>query len=440
LAGAPIHQGTAGTRSGNATGHVGGGAPLRSKPPQDVLVVAIAVLLGLAALAVVALPGQDQTPSPAPSSPNMPVAQPPTPAGSPGVSLQPPAVSTTASPSRTASASPTATPCAEDYLLFSCDFLNSLPTSGVAWEAMQDVADGSLGKADLTDQDNRHGVRTLAVALVYARTRDTAYRDKAHEAVMEVVGTEEEGSGSSILALGRQLGAYVLAADLIGLTGPDDQEFRRWLSNIRTRDLGGHGRWTVLTETHEDSINNWGAYAGASRIAASLYLEDWNDVERAAQVLRGFLGDRSAWSDWQTPSRRAREWACEPYEGYTPVNPPCERDEINLDGAIPADISRSGGLERWPPGRSAKQYSAGTLEALGLQAELLSRAGYDPWQWSDRALLRAALFLERAEGWNPSSTTYHVPWLFNERYSLSLPTEPAGFGRIFGYTDWLYGD
>ena len=25
------------------------------------------------------------------------------------------------------------------------------------------------------------------------------------------------------------------------------------------------------------------------------------------------------------------------------------------------------------------------------------------------------------------------------RYGLDLPTEPAGFGRVFGYTDWLYG-
>ena len=42
-------------------------------------------------------------------------------------------------------------------------------------------------------------------------------------------------------------GAYVLAADFIGLSGPDDDRFRSWLDAIRTRELGGHGRWRTLT-------------------------------------------------------------------------------------------------------------------------------------------------------------------------------------------------
>ncbi len=347
------------------------------------------------------------------------------PSPSPGGSALPTAIAAT---------SPTAGP---DFLLISGDRLRALPAAGPAWDEMKDVADGDLGTADLTDQDNKHGVRTLAAALVYARTKDPAYFEKTRAAVMEAIGTERIEATSSILALGRQLAPYVLAADLIELSGEDDQVFREWLSEIRTRELGGHGRWKALTATHEDSTNNWGAFAGASRIAASLYLEDEVDVGEAAQVMRGFLGDREAWSEWQDLERADRRWACDP-AAFTPINPPCIREGIDVNGAIVTDISRNGS-PRWPPGRDAILYTTESMQGLALQAELLQMADYDPWEWSDRALLRAALLLERADGWNETPVSHHVAWIFNARYSLSIPTLPAGYGRLLGYTDWLYG-
>ena len=283
---------------------------------------------------------------------------------------------------------------------------------------------------------------TLATALVFARTGDPAYGDRARSQIMAAIGTEQVGANNSILSLGRQLGAYVLAADFIGLSGPDDDRFRSWLDAIRTRELGGHGRWRTLTGTHEDAPNNWGSFTGASRIAASLYLGDTADVARAAQVLRGFLGDRGSWSRFQGVEG-AKSWACDP-DDYTPVNPPCTRDGIDLDGAIVRDIDR-GGNRKWPPGRDGIGYTLESLQGLSLQAELLTVNGFgDAWTWSDEALKRAAGIVSRsgeAGGltWNRSEVSYHVPWLLNARYGLDLPTEPAGFGRVFGYTDWLYG-
>ena len=330
-----------------------------------------------------------------------------------------------------------------DYLLIDRAALLARPTSGPAWEALQVVADGPSGRPRLRDQDERHGLTALAVALVYARTGDDSYRDKARRQIMRVVGTEREGAHNAVLALGRQLGSYVLAADFIGLDGEDDERFREWLGAIRTEDLAGHGRWTRLVGTHEDSANNWGAFAGASRIAASLYLGDTADVAAAAQVLRGFLGDPVAWPYFQ-PVEDSASWACEPAK-YAPVNPPCERGGIDLDGAIVRDISRGGDLT-WPPGETGISYTLESLQGLTLQAELLTVNGYgDAWTWSDRALRRAADVVTRSgrdggETWNRSQVSYHVPWLLNARYGLDLPTEPAGQGRVFGYTDWLYGD
>jgi hypothetical protein len=374
------------------------------------------------------------TPDPSP----FPTSQP-----SAGATTEPGATVAPTAPAPSLTPRPAPSSSDDDYLLMSRASLQALPTSGPAWDALRAVADSDPGRADLRDQDDRHGVSTLAIALVHARTGEPGYRERARAEIMEVIGTERRGTGNSILSLGRQLAAYVLAADFIDLDGADDARFREWLDGIRTEELGGHGRWRALVATHEDSANNWGAFAGASRIAASRYLGDTADVERAGRVLAGFLGDRAAWSAFQ-PVDDSGSWACEP-ERYTPINPPCVRDGIDLDGAIVRDIDRGGGL-RWPPGDTGIDYTLESLQGLILQAELLYQGGYgDAWSWSDSAIRRAARVVTASgqaggEGWNPSEPSLHVPWLLNARYDLGLPTEPAGIGRAFGFTDWLYGD
>src|SRR5215203_5787147 len=43
--------------------------------------------------------------------------------------------------------------------------LARLPRSGAAWSFVKQTADQRLGRADIADQNNLHGVRTYAVAL-----------------------------------------------------------------------------------------------------------------------------------------------------------------------------------------------------------------------------------------------------------------------------------
>jgi hypothetical protein len=305
-----------------------------------------------------------------------------------------------------------------------------LPTSGPAWTYLKGVADGDLGVPNLTDQDNKHDVRTLAVALVANRLDSDAYRAKARQAILGAMGTEVVGANNSILALGRQLGAYVLAADLIGLSGPDDTAFRTWLSAIRTRDLGGHSRYRTLKGTCEDSPHNWGTFACASLVAANRYLGDEAAIDRSWAVFRGLTGDRSAYAGFQDMS--ADIWAC-PGVPFTPANSGCPGDPVRY-GAFVKDVTR--GSDPPTPDGAGLSYTQEILQGVALQAELLTRAGH-PDAWSR---LRPAFDWARRYGaMDLASVGYHVTWWANKRFGWSLPTKPAVMGRIFGFTDWLYG-
>jgi hypothetical protein len=301
--------------------------------------------------------------------------------------------------------------------------------SGTAWNDIKAVADGSLGAADLTNQDNKHSVLTLAVALVAARTGNPAYYEKARAAIMSAIGTERVGAGNSILALGRILGSYVVAAQLINLSTlspADDAIFRAWLGPIRTQVLGGHSVWYSLKGTCESSSNNWGGFACASLIAANIYLGDNAALTRSWAVYRSFTGDRS---DFQFPTTSSTfGWDC-PGAPWTPVNVStlCPADKL---GAIPQDAGRSGNYPTLHRG-----YTIETMQGLAFQAELLQRAGYPAWE----RLRVVADFATRWGVWNDHTVGYHVSWWFNERLGVGAPTRSAEYGRLMGWTDWLYG-
>jgi hypothetical protein len=313
--------------------------------------------------------------------------------------------------------------------------LAGLPLSGRAWEQLKAAADGDLGRPEIADQNSNHDVSTLAVALVYARTSSPAYRAKAADAIMSAIGTE---NGDRTLALGRNLVSYIVAADLIDLRGYDparEERFRAWLSNVRYADLFGR----TLISTHEDRPNNWGTHAGAARVAADIYLGDRADLERAATVFRGWLGDRGAYAQFSYD--KDLSWQADP-DNPVGINPAgATRDGRRIDGAIPDDMQR-GGKFRWPPKHTG--YPWGAMEGALVQALFLSRAGYDAWNWSDKALLRAAQFLDETDrdagGWWAEGDDEWMPWLINEAYGTSFRAAmPAQPGKNLGWTDWVYG-
>jgi hypothetical protein len=335
-----------------------------------------------------------------------------------------------------------------DYLLMPQTELMSLSISGPAWGFIVETASSEWPAPDFNDQDSQTDTLALAAALVYARTGSAAMRTKARDAIIAATQSFEARPLGRGLGPLRQTAGWVLAADFAKLEGSDDTAFRAFLQRVLTDRIGTHPRWHLVIETHDDSSNNWGGWAGAARIAASLYLGI--DVSAAARTVRGFFGDRRYWTNFQGQidpvSSRIAPWACDASQtGFTPVNGPCSRLGINLDGAIPADISRGSNGLHDPPSETGIMYTQETIAGYMLQVELLYRGGYrDIYQAGSQALRRMADVISRSEaaggpGWNPGRVQYHIPWLLNRRYGTTYPTVPAQYGRAFGFTDWLYG-
>jgi hypothetical protein len=365
--------------------------------------------------------------TPAPTSQPTAVA---TPAPTPAVVTPAP----TSQPAPTAAPATPAPAAASGAMLIDRATLLALPTSGSAWSTLKSVADGSLGTANLRDQNNTHSARTLAAALVGVRLNSASHLDKARAGLRAAQGTEATGSSNMVLAAGRQLVGYIIAADLIGYRDPG---FVSWVSGMRTKELGGHGRWTRLAQTHADTANNWGAWAGASRVAAAIYVGDRADTATAAAILRGWLGDRGAYAGFRTTADFDAAWACNA-GSWTAINPACSTAK---DGAVVEEASRSSGS--YPNlDATAIMYSWEALGGAQLQALLLQRAGYgDVWEWSNRGFLRAARWLERNGGYAPPyAVNQYMPWIFDWAYATSVGRKnAAGMGRTFGFTDWLYG-
>jgi hypothetical protein len=309
---------------------------------------------------------------------------------------------------------------------------SKLPMSGPAWQQLKTRADLPAGTPNLSDQDQMSNVYVLAKALVYARTGEEKYRTEVRQKLKLALNTELDGR---TLALGRELAAYVIAADLIHLPGYDStfdtQEFRPWLRRTLSETLEGR----TLQSTHEKRPNNWGTHAGASRAAVAVYLGDTAELARTAQVFKGFLGDRSAYAGFTFGTDLS--WQCDPARPVG-INPRgCLKNGHSLDGVQPDDQRRCGSFQ-WPPCRT--NYTWEALQGVLVQAVILSRAGYDVWTWGNQAILRAATWLQKdanypAEG-DDTWQLHLINFYYGPRFPAPLPARP---GKNMGWTDWTHG-
>ena len=300
------------------------------------------------------------------------------------------------------------------------------PTSGPAWDSLKREADTPTGSPNLSDKNDRVNVRVVAKALVYARTGEERYRTEVICACMAAIGTEAAGQ---TLALGRELAAYVIAADLVQLPTDKDKIFRKWLKQILGQSLRGR----TIRSTHEDRPNNWGTHAGASRAAVAAYLNDARELERTAQVFRGYLGDRDAYSGFKF---KDRSWQADPNKPVG-INPKGARKRgYSIDGVI-ADDQRRCGKFTWPPPKENYVYEA--LQGALVQAVILNRVGYATWDWGNKALLRAFTWLHNVALFPAEGDDTWQPHIINYYYNASFPAPtPSKPGKNIGWTDWTH--
>lgn len=322
------------------------------------------------------------------------------------------------------------------------DRLASLPTSGAAWDHVKSRADGSCPSFDLADQDNNNNTCTMAKALVYGRTGEASYREDVLAALEELADMEAyEGRA---LVLGRNLGAYAIAADLVDLPTQDpqlDERVRERFRELLTART--HGAASDLVDCHETRPNNWGTHCGGARVAVAVYLDDDEELERAAQVFRGWLGDRSAYAGFTFGGpygSRDHSWECDE-ERPVGINPKgCRKDGRDLDGVIPDDQRRGGSFDpdAWPPSRELYVWEA--LQGAMMQAVILEQAGYPAFQWEDEALRRAVTWLHEVADFPADRGNTWQPHLVNHYYGTSFPAPvPTHFGKNVGWTAWTHG-
>jgi hypothetical protein len=317
-------------------------------------------------------------------------------------------------------------------LWLSAEEIAALPDSGAAWDNVRRRADSVCEPPELGNQESDANVCVMAKALLFARTGREQYR-AAVVAALRGVASAGTYDGRS-LGLGRELAAYVIAADLIDLKSYDpslDGRFRSQLRTLLTTPNQGGPR--NLIECHERRPNNWGTHCGASRAAVAAYLGDRRELDRVARVFRGWLGDRSSYAEfrygeesWQCDSRRP--------VGINPKG--CMKEQHSVDGVLPDD-QRRGGPFAWPPPK--EQYVWEALQGAVVTAVILHRQGYDAFDWGDRALLRAVQWLHQHAQYPADGDDAWIPHIINHFYQSAFPAPtPSLPGKNVGWTDWTH--
>ncbi|MFQ5628171.1 MAG: hypothetical protein ACE5I1_05365, partial [bacterium] len=120
------------------------------------------------------------------------------------------------------------------------------------------------------------------------------------------------------------------------------------------------------------------------------------------------------------------------------INPKgANRGGFSLDGVLPDDQRRAGGFQ-YP--YSKENYVYGALAGALVQAIILHNAGYDVWDWQDKALLRAFEWLHKEARFPAKGDDTWEPHVINYYYGTNFPAPvPARPGKNVGWTDWTHG-
>jgi hypothetical protein len=322
----------------------------------------------------------------------------------------------------------------------------ALPTSGAAWNAVTSAAASSWGTGNIANQDSDHDVLTLAGAYTCARVGEHCAKTRA--SLMSVIGTEfNPQSGSQWLAISRNMAAYTIAADLVGLRADgnpdsDGSVFNAWMIGWRTKQLVGTGETRAINGFQSGS--NASSQEGFFHAALATYLRDPVMLEAIWNRFQRFVGDPNGPLDPKGINLSqgiAAGWSHDP-DNAVAINPKgTTKNGVRIDGAIINDMRRGGDFQH-PPGYT--QYPWTGLDGLVPAAMVLHRAGYPAFEVADRAVLRTMEYL-----WWLRNDTGNAEWFSGTRghaqvhitnwyYGTDFPAGGSTANRCVGFLDWTH--
>jgi hypothetical protein len=318
-------------------------------------------------------------------------------------------------------------------ILLSQAELMALPTSGPGWDAIMARIKSPYGGSYVLGTRDESNKDVLANALAGARLNNAAYKAFARDKIAHMMAAPR--NTGDVLGTLRHLQTYIISADIIDLASFDpalNGKFRTWLANeIRANYSGGGGGGSVIS-IHNKKPNNFGTHAGATRIAAALYLGDAAELKAARDVWYGWATGDSAYTP-QTRTWTGTSWQCDSSHPRGINATGCSRSGVSLDGVIPEDQERCGEFSQTP---CATNYIQGATDGMTLSFWMLARQGENPWAWGDRAALRQMNW-KYASGQAPySGFRWQIP-VIEKAYGIDLGgNTPTATSTNFGFADW----
>jgi hypothetical protein len=307
----------------------------------------------------------------------------------------------------------------------------ALPSTGASWDKMVSASNATLSPS-LSDQESSANVNTLACALVAVRTANATKRTKVVAALKKLKGLPLDRA----LALGRELGCYVIASDVIGATdaevGYDQKAF--YLGLLTKSTSGGPSN---LLACAKDRPNNWGTHAFGA--IACVYAKYGTDGEKDTlyKWVKGWLGDRAAYSAFKYTAPMG--WHADQSKPVG-INPKgASKSGHSIDGVLPDD-QRRGSDFKWPPPKENYVWEA--LQGALLAAVVLERTGRSIAPQQNEALYRAYRWLIDECAYPPSGDDSWQPHAFvklypNHKADIRRPATTSP-GKNLGWTDWLW--
>lgn len=293
-----------------------------------------------------------------------------------------------------------------------------IPAEGCAWDSVLAAAQAAdPAAATIANQDSENNVEILAAALVYARTGTSSYRDKVTQAVDNLVAGGAPADRT--LAWAREVGAYALAADLVGY---HPAAFESWLRNVAEVWVADDGR--TLLHMFKVRPNNWGSHAFGSLAAIYGFLEDTARLDEVRSYwIQCVTGPIPAQVDFDSDL----SWHADPAHPLL-INPAgATKQGVVIDGLMPDDMQRNGEFADPPPQTTGYHWEG--LQGQVMAARIFERLGLSIWDVADRALDRAFTVLQGT--WEQEYGTLSVQWAADGDDEWMLPFIDEAYG-----TDW----